>query len=289
MKSPLPPRFVQRSLVSVFGLMSAVMAHATIADLNFTDGTGTSSVDQYTGTAGSGWSSAWSATFHSQTLNGLATLSSSAPLVSGGGNYLRVTYDTQATVTTSAIGRVARQWDSTAISLTSAVILQFDVRLLTDSGSANQTVNFFGSSTSASSTSSNDSWKISSSGDGWYVYNGTTALSLGTGQVKATDTWHFTVTIDAVADTYSVAAQNLTTSSILYTSIATLALRNGADSSLSWLNFNSSANASLTNRGFELDNVSVTSAIPEPSTAALLTGGAMMIGAILRRRRHPRT
>jgi hypothetical protein len=269
--------------------MSVVMVHGQVADLGFTDGTGTGSVDQYTGATGSGWSSAWGATFHSQTLNGLATLASSTPLVSGGGNYLRVTYDTQATVTTSAIGRVARQWDTTAISLTSPVILQFDVRLLTDSGSANQTVTFFGSSTSASSTSSNDSWKISSSGDGWYVYSGTTAISLGTGQVKASDTWRFAVTIDAVADTYSVATQNLTTSSIVYTSISSLALRNGADSSLSWLNFNSSANASLTDRGFELDNVSVSSAIPEPGTAALLAGGAMMIGAVLRRRRQPRT
>lgn len=289
MNPQLPHCFVRRAFACLVGLMSVVMVHGQVAGLGFNDGAGTGGVDQYTGTAGSGWSSAWRATFHSQTLNGLASLSSAAPLVSGGGNYLRVTYDTQATVTTSAIGRVARQWDTTAISMTAPVIVQFDVRLLTDSGSANQTLTFFGSSTSASSTSSNDSWKISSSGDGWYVYSGTTAISLGTGQVKASDTWRFAITIDAVADTYSVAAQNLTTSSVVYTSVSSLALRNGADSSLSWLNFNSSANASLTNRGFELDNVSVTSAIPEPGAAALLAGGTMMIGAIMCRRRQPRT
>lgn len=284
MNTPLLP--VLKPAVLALGF-AAFSAQAAVLPLDFSGGAGTTGVDQYAGIAGSGWSSPWSATFHSGTASGSATVGSASPLVVGGGNYLQVNFDT----TTGGLGRVARQWDTSQISLTSPFTLEFNFRSNVNTSGATQTITLFGSSASASGTGGNDSWKLTADGGGWSAYNNTTVTPLrngaaATGQILANQTWHFTVTIDPVANTYDVSAQNLTTSSAVF-SVAGMALRNGADSSLAWLNFHASGAASSTGRGFAIDSLSITSsAIPEPSSAALLLGGLALGGTMLGRRRR---
>ena len=283
-----PTRFTLRYTVLCALGFTALSAQAAVLSLDFNGGTGTTGVDQYTGASGSGWSSAWSSTFHSGTTGGTATVSSASPLVTGGGNYLQVNFGT----TTSGLGRIARQWDTTQIPLTSPFTLEFNYRSNANTSGATQTLTLFGSNASTAGTSSNDSWKITADGGGWSAYNNTTVTPLvngvtTTGQIFANQTWHFSVTIDPVANTYGVSAQNLTTSGAVF-SVSGLALRNSADASLAWLNFHAQGAASQTGRGFSIDSVSITSAIPEPSSAALLFGGLALGGAMLGRRRRSR-
>lgn len=283
MNTPLLPLLKPAVLALGFTVLSA---QAAVLPLDFNGGAGTTGVDQYTGTAGSGWNSAWSSTFHSGTANGSATVGSASPLAAGGGNYLQVNFDT----TTGGLGRVARQWDITQIPLTSPFTLEFNFRSNVNTSGATQTLTLFGSNASAAGTGAGDSWKITADGGGWSAFNNTTVAPLkngsaSTGQVLANQTWHFSVTIDPVANTYSVSAQNLTTSSAVF-SVSGLALRNGADASLAWLNFHAQGAASQTGRGFAIDSLSITSstAIPEPSSAALLLGGLAFGGTLLGRR-----
>lgn len=283
MPHPIPLRFAKYFLCAV-GL-SALSANATVLSLNFDGGTGTSAVDQYTGAVGSGWSTAWTSTFHSGTTGGAATVASFDPLIAGGGNYLQLNYGTTNN-TNLHVARATRQFDTSAISLTSPFTLSFNFRSLTDaSTSTGQFFTLFGSSSSASGSSSNDSWKLYGDQTGWYTFNNNTQTSLGaTGGVKANETWNFIITIDPVADTYSVTAQNLTTASSVF-SVSGLALRNGADASLAFLNFNATGAQNVTGLGFAIDSISIASSIPEPTTAAACFGGvAVLFAAMVRRR-----
>lgn len=280
-----PLRFPLRETALFCGLgLAAFAAQAAVLPLGFDGGAGTSGIDQYTGASGGGWNSAWSTTFHSGTANTGATVSSASPLTVGGGNYLQLGFDTAASG--ARLARHARQWDTSAISLTDPFTFEFDFRSNVNVASATQTLLLFGSSASATGTGSADSWKIAADGSGWSAFNGTTAVSLGAGAVKANETWHFSLTIDPVSDTYSVSVQNLTTAASTFT-VSGLALRNGADSSLAWLNFHANGAASQTGLGFAVDSLAITStAIPEPSGAAVLAGGLALGGTVLRRRRR---
>lgn len=278
-----PLRFTPRSTVLCALGLTALSAQAAVLSLDFNGGAGTTGVDQYTGAVGNGWSTAWSSTFHSGTANTGASVSAASPLAAGGGNYLQLGFDTIASG--ARLARHARQWDTSAIALTSPFTLEFNFRSNVNVAGATQTILVFGSNTSATGTGASDSWKLAADGGGWSAFNGTTATSVGGGAVKAGETWHMSVTINPANDTYGVSVQNLTTSSAVF-SVSGLALRNGADASLSWLNFHATGGASQTGLGFAIDALSISSsAIPEPSGAALLFGGLASGGAMLRRRR----
>lgn len=281
MHTPLSHPLRALAACSFVGLFS-LSAQAVVTPLTFSGGIGTAGVDQYQGVAGGGWNTAWAAGFHSGTTGGSATVSSASPLVSGGGDYLDVSYNT----TTGGITRVNRQIDLTALDLASPVTISFDFRSKAGVEAANQTILIFASSASATGTGANDSWKIEGNGAGWRVNDNTSNASLGTGYISAGDTWHFSLTIDPVENKYGVSAQNLTTNSEVY-SLSGLALRNGADASLAWLNFNVTGGAGQTGLGFSIDNL-VVSQIPEPGAAALAFGGLALAGTLGRRRRRER-
>lgn len=212
----------------------------------------------------------WTPYFHSGTTDTSATVV---------GNDYKVSYDTEAS---ASIGRAYRNWDIAAIPLTSPFTVEFDFRSNTNVASALQTFVIFGSSAQSQSTGPNDSWKITADGGGWGVYNNNTYASLGTGSILADVTWRFTLTIDPVADTYRVDVTNLSTSNTW--SLAGLALRNGSDTSLSFLNFVSNGAASQTGLGFSVGEISITTtAVPEPHAAALVLGGILLAGVLARR------
>jgi uncharacterized protein (TIGR03382 family) len=271
------PHIIAASLLIALGLFAPPPAQAQVLTLNFADGNGTTSVDQYTGTTGSGWNTAWTSAFGADTSTGTGTVINTTPLYTGGDNYLHVTYDTGSGSARTA--RISRQWNTSAISLAAPITLDFYFRSDTAINNSNQSFVIFGSSSATGSTSANDSWKITIDGGGISAFDNTTAVSLGTGSIAANTPFHFTLAIDPTANTYTVSATNLTTPTT-YPS-GTLALRNGADASLSYINIVANGGASLTGLGYSIDGLSV---VPEPTTAALAVGGLAAAGLLRRRK-----
>lgn len=253
-------------------LFSFTKLEAQILPLDFTGGNGTSLVDQYAGTAGSGWSTPWTQVFGADTSSTSASVVNATPIYSGGDNYLQVGFNT-GTGTSRGV-RVSRQWNTSALSLTAPFTIDFYFRSNTIVSNANQSFILFGSSAATSGTGTNDSWKISIDGSGISVYNGNTggllASAAAAGTNVANTPLHFTLAINPVTDTYTVSATRLDTNAT-FTS-GTLALRNGNNPSLSYFNFVSNAGPSLTGAGFALDGIAV---VPEPGTTILLASGAL--------------
>lgn len=256
-------------------LVPAMSAHAQVLALNFSDGNGSGLVDQFTGTSGSGWATAWSQSFGADTSSGSATVVNTSPIFGGGGNYLDVSYNTGSGA--NRIVRVSRKWNTSAVSLSEPIVFEFYFRSDTSVVNANQSFILFGSSAASSSTGANDSWKITMDGGGVSVFNSNTAVTLATAAQAGTNVantpLHFTLTINPVADTYTVSMTRLDTN-VTFTS-GTLALRNGLDPSLSYFNFVSNGGMNQTGLGFSLDSISV---IPEPSTAATVLVGLALAG-----------
>jgi hypothetical protein len=255
--------------------VSAVTARSQVLALNFSGSNGTNLVDQFTGTSGSGWATAWTQSYGADTVSGNGTVVNSSPIYSGGGDYLDVSYNTGSGANRGV--RVSRQWNTSAISLTEPIVFEFYFRSDTSVINANQSLLLFGSTAGTSSTGGNDSWKITMDGGGVTVFNSNTAVSLATavqaGTNVANTPLHFTLAINPVTDTYTVSMTRLDTN-VTFTS-GTLALRNGADASLSYFNFVSNGGANQTGLGFALDGLSV---VPEPSSAAAVLFGLALAG-----------
>lgn len=263
-------------------LVLAPSARAQVLALNFANGNGTSLVDQFTGTSGGGWATAWSQSFGADTSSGSATVVNTSPIYGGGGNYLDVSYNTGSGA--GRVVRVSRQWNTSAISLSEPIVFDFYFRSDTSVINANQSFILFGSSAATSSTGGNDSWKITMDGGGVSVFNNNTGVTLANAAQAGTNVantpLHFTLSINPVADTYTVSMTRLDTNAT-FTS-GTLALRNGADASLSYFNFVSNGGPSQSGLGFSLDSLSV---VPEPSTAVMVLTGLALAGIAKAQRR----
>ncbi len=273
------------AVLSLGFLLIPPAAQGAILTLEFANGNGTSLVDQYTGASGSGWNTAWTQSFGVNTTSGSAGVVNTTPLYTGGGNYLHVGFDTISGGTASQrSARVSRQWDTSAISLTQPIVLDFYFRSDTVASNTLQSFSLFGSSTATSGTSLNDSWRIDINSTGINAFNNTTSVSLGTaaqtGVNVANTPFHFTLSLDPVADTYVVSVTRLDTN-VTFTSGA-LAFRNGADASLAYLNFVSFGGASQSNLGFSLDTISV---VPEPGVVSLFALGGCLVFAFRKRLR----
>lgn len=280
----LPPCFSNTLVLT--GIVSLVAVHAATAQvlpLDFVDGNGAAFVDQYQGISGSGWTTGWVSSFGGGTSAASASVTNTLPITSGG-DYLHVTYDTAASGDRSA--RVSRQWDTSgaSISLAAPINISFNFRSDTVIAGAAQGFVIFGSSAATSSTGGNDSWKFTLDGGGISVYNDNTLTALASAAQAGTNVagtpLKFSLLIDPTANTYIASVTRLDTN-VTFTS-GILTLRNGADASLSYLNFVALGGASMSGLGYSIDNITV---VPEPSAFVYL--GLAGLGAmflIFRRR-----
>ena len=280
MRNPRPlPLLLSALLLSI----SPTAFGAVVA--NFTDGTGTASPDQYTGTAGSGWTGAWGKLPGSGSII-TATVANTSPL-KGGGNYLSMSMNS----TSSGNEYLTRTWDSSAVAYTGPLTLSWQFRLDSPLGGftgITDQVAF------ADGSGPNLSFFIVAEGatqgnalaQTWAFYNGqrnagsfdaslfvSTGISLVSGAV-----YDFSVTLDPSTRSWVGTVSNGVTS---FTS-GTLGFRTNAFSAVGTFE------AGLRSDGVggavtgSLDSISI---VPEPGAVALGCVASLLICGLHRRRR----
>ncbi|MDR1283450.1 MAG: hypothetical protein LBK99_21915 [Opitutaceae bacterium] len=309
-------------LTATLGLFAfPALAEAATLTLDFDEGNGTTSVDQYAGKAGDGWKSAWTTKVAPAASQDSITISSSgvsgaSPLYTGGGNYLKFVMDTTALETGSATRSAAamRRLDSGVISLARPITYSFSFRLENDpstiASSDYRGPQYFifvdTSATGTPTTGSTNTWLIQTTSS---TNNATSYWQLGNGDglggtsfinttMKAEEgvTYFFTVVSDPATRTWSVTISNGATT---YDSVAegkSLAYRSTkANDAGSWLQFaiKDPTAAGTESFAYSLDNITVSQAdlpaVPEPVTATLFLGaGALLAAAAALRHRASR-
>jgi len=245
----------------------------------FDDGAGTTLVDQYTGVAGSGWTTAWSAP------NATASVSSASQLNSGG-NYL--------TVSTNSAGNggVRRSYaDFDGVDLTAEYVVSFDWRFdgdFTEFASGPDRLSIADGSAGGAGESPSNTFFIRAHGDDRGVANGKEWALYNGGQDGATDVdddlwvnsgmsfaddvvYSFTVTVDPVNRTYDVTIDNGTTD----VTVTDLGFWSSEFSGKGTLNFVNRKSSSADDLSYSIDSISI--AVPEPASVALLGAGMLLI------------
>lgn len=273
-----PLAIVAVAVTSLTALFSQ-NANGQVLTLTFANGNGTSSVDQYTGTSGSGWNAAWSSAVTSSS-SFTGTVTNTNPLVTGGGNYLSSTVTTTGTAAPQAT--VFRQYNGTPsgvdISLDHTISFDFRGETALTAGTS-QSYNLFAStSTSRTGLDNTDTWAFKVENGTWRVMNGNKAgggtyVNTGVSYVAGT-TYDFTISVDADTQSYTASIYNGSTT---YTS-GVLGFRSSSAVDGTNLYFGASGSASGQSFSFSLDNLSV---VPEPSTLLL---GALALLPLARRR-----
>lgn len=265
---------------AALAVFSPQAAQSQVLTLDFANGNGTTSVDQYTGTAGSGWVGAWSsAVTSSSTFSG--TVTNTNPLTSGGGNYLAATVVTTGTSAPQAT--VFRQYNGTTgvnISLDHTISFDFRADTALVAGTT-QSYNLFASTNSVRSGLDNtDTWAFKVENGTWRVMSGNNAgggAYINTGMTfTAGTTYEFTIAVDADTRTYVASIYNGTTT---YTS-GTLGFRSSSLVDGSYLYFGASGSGSGQTFNYAIDNLTV---VPEPGTSVLCLGAVALVTFFRRR------
>jgi len=264
--------------------------NAQVLTLNFADGNGTTSVDQFQGIAGSGWRGGWLTGAGAGVSSASRDVVNTSPLTSGGGNYLSTSFSVSGTGSNATQWvRNTRQIDNTAISLSSPVAYSFTLRPDSIQSNSNESLLIFSGAGANNTSSGTDTWRITSSGAGWAFSNGdtlsVTAGLLGSPNNMSGSIFQFTIISDPSTRTYTGSIQNLTNGQT-YSSGA-LAWRTGAGATENtYLNFVALSGSSTANTfGYSLDGLSV-APVPEPGTIALATLGGLTILVAAKRRRQ---
>jgi len=226
-----------------------------LVEANFSGGNGTSSVDQFQGTAGGGWANAW----------GFTGVDYSASVVSGDpmdGDYLSITRPSTATTTAS----LTRTIDNGVLDTAANHVVSFSLRL--DALPSAQTLSIGGYSLGATSAWN---WLIIGDSARWAFYNGLTIVNVTGVTPQAGHTYDFTVNVNMVDKQWTASVQDGGSS---YTS-GVLGFRNTVAVNDQRLLF-SVANGSAQALDLSIDSVSY-SAVPEPNVTALLIGGLVVL------------
>lgn len=271
-------------------LVLAIPSAHSEAIANFTDGEGTTSPDQYMGTAGDGWEAGWNRRLGS---NGTTTFSvlNTNPL-NGGGNYLQVEYTRTGLGATNRAG-VARPFTTGTggVDMTKPYTISFDFRVdnLDGWNSANDQLVFSSESTTTIGAYGVDiPWSLTIRGDNlWRVTNGNGEgdfsnlefTSLGLTSIAVNTVYTVEVFVDPINQGYDLvisAGANTWRASDLNGN-QLLGFRTNEEAHLAnVLQFRATVNDVNDNIQWSMDNIVV---VPEPSaTALLLIGGAIAVG-----------
>ena len=289
---------------------SAAVSHAAII-ANFTDGEGTSFVDQHPGIPGSGWANAWSA--GTSSASQVRAAINTSPL-NGGGNYLNV----DATVSAATgVARVSRQYsDFGDVDVdTMSYVISFNYRANTALGlssatnSASNRYNIIGSTSGTTSTGSGNTWiagvyagtdgapndqpsGFSSSNIGnWVFLDNTGDTTVGMNLMSfwdsemalATDgtVYHFEILVDPVNREYKPSISNGSTTA---TSPNFLGFRNQSTTASTFLQFHAFMTTASSSLSYSVDNIAI-SIVPEPNSLYFLSMGTLGLIALRRRRK----
>lgn len=295
MRRALLPAAAGFLLAGSFTIQAAIIA-------NFSDGEGTILADQFKGKAGEGWTAGWNSRNGS---NGTTTfvVENTHPLVSGGGNYLKIGYKRTGAGDSNRAGAARPFATSGALGVdtTKAYTISFDFRIDTLTGwsdSSDQIAFSSESTTSIAAFSGSAPWALWLRADkpGWQVRNGN-----GTGGGSYLDFGEIgldTITIGAI---YSITIEMdpLAQKYDLTISVDDKVYRASTLNNGQWLGFGGTgAQATASNvlqfrstMGgvgdeviWSMDNIRV-APVPEPGSVALGLVGLIGIFRVLRGRR----
>jgi hypothetical protein len=286
---------IRSRTVSMLAVTLGLFAFSTLAEavtltLDFADGNGTLSVDQYAGKAGNGWAAGWTIGKSQTAIGFTGTVTDDTPLYSNGGNYLKASMTSLGESATGAQqAGVRRRIDSSVIDLTSAFSYSFYFRADDDwSGNSAQYM-IFSNSSAASGTSNDSTWAVISSAQAdskWTFRDGSDNV-VSTMAVTAGTTYLFTINTNPATRSYTVSIFNGTTT---YDS-PSLAWRSSATTEAEFLHFvvKDTTQTTAATMGFSLDHLTIEQAdapvVPEPMTTALFLGtGTLLAVAVFRRR-----
>ncbi len=293
--------------VTGFLMAGALTSQAAII-ADFSGGEGTTSANQYRGTAGEGWTAGWS--FRTGSGGSTETPSTTvikventAPLTPGGGNYLKVAYQRYIASGSNRAG-VARPFATsgeTGVDVTQAYTISFDFRVDSLTGwdlNTDQIAFSSESTTTIGSFASTAPWALWLRADepGWQVRNGNGAgggsfldfADIGLDTIEIGAVYSITVEMDPLAGKYDL---TISVGNKIYRA----SQLNGGE----WLGFGGSGaqaaasnvlqfRATMSGVGDEvswsMDNIRVAS-IPEPGSVALGLGGLAGVFWMLRRRK----
>lgn len=291
-------------------LAGVPVVQAEVIVANFTEGNGSTFVDQYPGIPGDGWTFQWVAqtAFPSNVgfTGGTPTVVNTVPL-NGGGNYLSVSAQRIEGAGLAGLD-VVRSYDTYGdISLTTDHRIEMDYRFDGASGFEGDNISVFAAGTAnpfpqADSAINTWSWLIRAYGtttgtaaaNTWAVYDGLqddgafdvdkfvdTALGLIAGDVyhfiidvqPALRTWDVTIINTATSESFSTTGLGFNTSLFQTQRILHAAAEIG----------DGTAGDSL---AFSLDSILISVPVPEPATGLLGLGGLLAILGVRRLRAH---
>ncbi|HSI34485.1 MAG: PEP-CTERM sorting domain-containing protein [Phycisphaerae bacterium] len=286
--------FSRAAVAAAFAVCAPLSARAAIV-ADFTDGNGSTLPDQWTGSVGSGWQTAWSS---AGTTTGTGVVNTS-PL-GGGGNYLQVVDNT-----TTTPAYIRRQY-ATSGDVDIAQPYRVSLRYRFDGTMAeftdfNDRLAIFGDTGAVTSSATSNTWLLGVAGGNtgagagqsvfagrWYMFDNNGSNAFATSNMVDTGLtlvggreYAITVDVDPTTGTYDATIDDGVNPAFTAND---LTFRRGAGASAaSWFHVSGNATAATDNSAFSLDGV-VISAVPEPSTAALLVIGAGLLGRRGRRR-----
>lgn len=267
-------------------ISSAAMA-GTIAD--FSGGNGSTAPNQYQGTAGDGWTTAW-ITGTASDLYQNGTTDDQSPLDPNESIYLTVSGGVSSETPISNKKFTNLQRGYTQYDPSKSTVISFLYRIDDD----NNNGGFFrihgtqGQAPSHAGTFGNDAWVVMGQvGDDWkgQDYNGVSSdgVTIGAGlTVETGDVYQFTIIENNIDQTYEVSVQNLTDSSAVY-SLEGLNYRTSTYDT-PYLRYTVETDTGATNSstyGYSTSSISI---VPEPSTLTL----GLMAGSLLYLRRMDR-
>lgn len=250
----------------IAGLLSfgaaASMGQAADVGTGFEGGSGTATPDQFVGTAGDGWLSAWSGS------NTSSTVTNASPIDVN--NYVSSARGGAANDAT-----IRRRFDLDAGDMVSGEPYQVEWFWRFDGNTAQQTsfadrVHFFANSSAISGSTSSNSWLIgvgaanTVNNGSFYIYdrvdgNFTAPNMVDSGLILTTgDIYNFKVIVDPIHARYDATIMNVTTGDT-FTAARNIFRNNSTDAATTqWLHFGTSASVSTDDTTFSLDSLAIT-------------------------------